>query len=68
MARCLLHLPGNAECPYTALYEVIWTPHRITPVGKLTRPVCVQHLAPAIDQALDDSARGATIEVRLAQK
>lgn len=60
---CAKHLPGNAQCPYRVVYEIKWTPHRLEPVGMFTRRVCLHHLAPAIDDALGDSARGDDVHV-----
>lgn len=57
---CALHLPGNHQCPYPALYEVSWWDR-----ADLSRRVCAFHLAPAIDRALDDSAKGAEVKVTL---
>lgn len=61
---CGFHLPGNRQCPYQALYDVSWIQNQ--PTAKLPmvhRFVCVHHLVPAIDQALESSPRAMDVHV-----
>lgn len=63
--RCCYHLPGNRECPYPPLYDVVYRPHRLKATDPLRRSVCVAHLAPAVDQAIGDSPLGAGVVVEV---
>ncbi len=64
MARiCTRHLPGNRTCPYPALYTITWVSLRET--APTARDVCVQHLAPSVDDAIEQAGISASARVRL---
>lgn len=65
MKECGHHLVGNRDCPYPVLYVVTWTPHRPHRMPQHQRQVCALHLMAAIDDALEDSARFATVQVNV---
>lgn len=57
---CKMHLPGNCPCPYPALYRVAWLVAsrsivlhpRPSPLS-VSRDVCIDHLARAVDDAIE---------------
>lgn len=58
--RCCWHLPGNRPCPNPPLYDVEWKLNEPRAYEKhppefreIRRSVCVFHLVPAIDAAIE---------------
>lgn len=68
--NCCHHLPGNVECPNPIIYHVCWRnplrPGEFNGGQSYHRPVCIAHLAPAIDYAIEDAGRVGRVEVRIA--
>lgn len=68
-AECKQHLPGNVTCPIYPVYDVCWRnpvlPGQFNGGLSYFRPVCHNHLAPAIDAAIDDAGKLGRVEVRM---
>lgn len=66
---CSQHLPGNTPCPNPSVYVVCWRnplkPGEFQGGVSYRRPVCVFHIAPAIDSAISDAGKAGRVEVRL---
>lgn len=69
---CMIHLAGNRPCPAQAVYRVGWDVNEPAayehdpPVYRwLVRPVCPAHLEAAINRALDDAPRAASVRVSM---
>lgn len=72
IALCCLHLPGNVQCPYPALYVVSWNHNEPAAYEKkppeyrrLHRLVCVFHLEAGIRDALELAPGAEGVEVNL---
>lgn len=65
MSLCCVHLPGNRQCPYPALYLITWIHHAPRP-EKFARLTCLNHVVRAIDDAIGDTGKRAEVTVSFA--